>query len=334
MHAPDFWNNPPDAPGIAARLLAPLGRVTAALTARRVARGGAYRAGGPVICVGNLSAGGAGKTPTVVAVLESLARQGVAGAVVSRGHGGRLAGPVRVDPARHCAADVGDEPLLLAAFAPVVVARDRAAGVRMAEGIAGTGAVVLDDGHQNPSVSKDLSVVVVDAAQGFGNGRCLPAGPLREPVEAGLQRAGLLFSLGDRAAQASFLKCWGHMIRVPHLTGQVLPLTTGMDWRGTPVLAFAGIAHPEKFFNTLKGLGADLRASVALDDHQPLPEPLLQRLAAQAAGLGAQLVTTEKDAVRLPPGWRGKVMVVPVRLRADDPAALDAAVAKCLRTLG
>lgn len=334
MRAPGFWTNPPDAPGLAARLLAPLAAVTAAATARRVARGGAYRAAVPVICVGNLSAGGTGKTPTVIAILESLARQGVAGAVVSRGHGGRLAGPVRVDPVRHSAADVGDEPLLLAAFAPVVVARDRAAGVRMAEKIAGTGAVVLDDGFQNPSVFKDVSVVMADAAQGFGNGRCLPAGPLREPVAAGLARASLLFSLGDAAAQAAFQARWRHMIRVPHLTGQVQPLATGMDWQGTPVLAFAGIAHPSKFFNTLKGLGVDMRATVALDDHQPLPEPLVQRLAAQAAGLGAQLVTTEKDAVRLPPGWRGKVMVLPVRLRADDPEAMDLAVAKGLRTLG
>jgi tetraacyldisaccharide 4'-kinase len=332
LRAPGFWNNSPDAPGLAARLLAPLGLVTGALTARRVARGGAYRARVPVICVGNLSAGGAGKTPTVIAILESLARQGIKGAVVSRGHGGRLQGPVQVDPARHSAADVGDEPLLLAAFAPVVVARDRAAGVRQAEALAG--AVVLDDGFQNPSVLKDLSVVVADAAQGFGNGRCLPAGPLREPVAAGLARASLLFSLGDAPAQALFRARWGHFVRVPHLTGQVVPLATGMDWRGTPVLAFAGIAHPAKFFTTLKDLGATLRGAVPLDDHQPLPEPLLQRLAVQAAGLGAQLVTTEKDAVRLPPAWRGKVMVVPVRLRADDPAALDEAVAACLQPPG
>lgn len=322
MKAPGFWNRPPDAPGLAARLLMPLACLTAAATARRVARGGAYRAAVPVICVGNLTAGGAGKTPTVVAILDALAARGVPAAVVSRGHGGRRAGPLRVDPARHDAAGVGDEPLLLAAFAPVVVARDRAAGVRMAETLPGVRVVVLDDGFQNPSVVRDLSVVVADAATGFGNGRCLPAGPLREPVAAGLARADILLSLGDAAAQAVFRRRWGHLIRLPHLTGAVQPLATGMHWAGTPLLAFAGIARPGKFFDTLRGLGADLRATVPLDDHQPLPDALLARLDRQAAALGAHLVTTEKDAVRLPPAWRGRVLTLPVRLRPDDPAAL------------
>jgi tetraacyldisaccharide 4'-kinase len=322
MRAPGFWFTPPEQPGILARLLVPLAMVTAAVTARRVARLPQFRADIPVICLGNIAVGGTGKTPAVIALVERLAARGVAAHVLSRGHGGRLVGPVRVDHARHLAADVGDEPLLLSAFAPVWVARDRAAGARAAQA-AGAQAIVMDDGFQNPGLARDLSAVVIDAATGFGNGRCLPAGPLREPVSVGLARADLTLSIGPEAAQDAFRAAWGGVLHLPHLTGALHPLMTGMDWQGTRVFAFAGIGRPAKFFDTLRGLGADIARALPLDDHQPLAEPLLQRMAAEATGLGAQLVTTEKDAVRLPPAWRTRVLTLPVRLRIDDWSALD-----------
>jgi tetraacyldisaccharide 4'-kinase len=323
MQTPRHWFLSPKNPGLLARLLAPLGWLYAAGTASRLRKPG-YHPKVPVICVGNLVAGGAGKTPTTLALAQRLAARGHAVHIVSRGHGGRLSGPVRVDERAHGAGDVGDEPLLLSAFAPVWVAKDRAAGVRAAEA-AGAKVILMDDGFQSPAVTASLALVVVDAARGFGNGRCIPAGPLREPVAVGLSRADLVLSIGEAAAQDRFDAAWGSMIPVPRLRGRLAPLAMGMDWSGTHVLAFAGIADPERFFATLRSLGATVVRGEALADHAPLSDTLLRRLEAEAEAGGAQLVTTEKDAARLSPDWRAKVLTLVVRLEVEDWGPLDAA---------
>ena len=324
MRAPKFWYNAPERPGLRARLMAPLGKLYAHATARRVARPG-VKLEVPVICIGNLNAGGTGKTPTAIAIAQRLTARGVAVHVVSRGYGGRVEGPVRVDERAHSAAEVGDEPLLLSAFAPTWVAKDRLSGAKAAVS-AGAETILLDDGFQNPAVTKDLSIVVVDAVKGFGNGRCIPAGPLREPVEVGLKRADLVLSIGPGPSQDEFQNRWGDVIRLPHLKGVLKPLQMGMDWAGTRVIAFAGIGHPEKFFASLREEGAEILRAVALDDHQPLTESLMHRIEAEAKLRGAQLVTTEKDAVRLPTGIRQRVLTFPVRLELDDWQPLDRAL--------
>jgi tetraacyldisaccharide 4'-kinase len=319
MREPAFWYRER---GLASTLLAPAGWLYANGTARRLDQTTPTRLDVPVICVGNINVGGTGKTPTVIALIEKLTARGLVSHIVSRGYGGSEVGPLRVIEAQHKASQVGDEPLLLSAFAPVWVARDRLAGARAAVD-AGADIVVLDDGFQNPALHKDLSLIVVDAHRGFGNGCVLPSGPLREPVDIGLARADAVLSIGSEAAQKRFSERWAQNIQVPHLRGHLAPLPTGMEWDGLRVLAFAGIGHPEKFFATLRDLGADIARMEALQDHQPLSDALMMRLSAEAKAAGAQLVTTEKDAVRLPKAYRAEVLTLPVRLSVADDPKLD-----------
>ena len=273
-----------------------------------------------MVCVGNLVAGGAGKTPVALALSAWLLEHGVPVHVVTRGYGGQLRGPVRVDPNRHDALAVGDEALLLAARAPCWVARDRAAGVRAAVA-AGAGAILLDDGFQNPTVAKTLGLIVVDAGYGFGNGRVIPAGPLRENLRRGLGRADavvLIAGEGDAIGAEQLRPGLG----VPVLSAVLAPLR-GERLAGSRLLAFAGIGRPEKFFATLRALGAVLVGTRAFPDHHPFRVAELEGLRRDAERSGARLITTAKDIVRVPSAQRAGIEVLEVEIRWPDPIALD-----------
>lgn len=321
MRAPAFWWNPPEAPGPAARLLAPASLLWRAGTRLRGLRARPFGPPVPTICVGNLTVGGSGKTPMTAALVERLRAEGRVVHVVCRGHGGRPGpDPRRVDPARDSHREVGDEALVLAARAPVWVGRDRAALIAAAAA-AGAEVVVMDDGLQNPHVAPWCRIVMVDAVRGFGNGRLVPAGPLREPWETGLARGDLVVLVGEDAERERAIERWPALAAA--LPARLVPVETGLPLAGEPVVAFAGIAHPERFFATLERLGARLVGAVPFPDHHSYAERILRRLRRQADVAGAMLVTTEKDAARLPPAWRREVMVVQVRLEPGDWAPLD-----------
>lgn len=318
MKPPLFWQKERS---LQALLLTPLSWLWRGVSARRWRNGAHKRINTPVICVGNINLGGTGKTPTVIAVVTTLTEMGKCPHIVSRGYGGAAHGVTQVDIRTHTADDVGDEPLLLAAFAPCWVAQDRAAGARAAEA-AGADVIVLDDGMQNPSLAKDLTIMVVDAKTGFGNGRVFPAGPLRQTVAQGMARADLVLPIGPERDQAAFMHRWRDALTKPVLPGELRPLQTGMEWSGLRALAFAGIGRPEKFFDTLAAQGVDIVARHSFSDHEKLPLPVLQRMEKEANALGAQLVTTEKDAARLPSSYQQKVLTLPVRLQLHTPDIL------------
>ncbi|MEE8188758.1 MAG: tetraacyldisaccharide 4'-kinase [Kiloniellales bacterium] len=319
MRAPEFWSRS----GALPTLLAPLGLGYGLGTRLRRALVRPIKVPVPVICVGNLVAGGAGKTPVALACLAALKDRGLDAHALTRGYGGTAAGPLRVEPNRHKATEVGDEALLLAGAAPTWVARDRAAGAQAAVK-AGAQAIVMDDGFQNPALVKDLSLLVVDGAYGFGNGRLIPAGPLRETVPAGLARADAVILLGaDEAGLTARLGA-----RHPLLRADLAPGPEAAELEGRKVVAFAGIARPEKFFRTLREAGAQLAETRGFPDHHPYGAAELRELRTRARSLDAVLITTEKDAVRLAPGQREGIETLAVAVAWDDPAALQALLDK------
>jgi tetraacyldisaccharide 4'-kinase len=293
MREPGFWWR---SDGAAARLLAPAAAAYGFIAARRMAQPG-WRAPVPVLCVGNFTVGGSGKTPTAIAVARQLAEAGHRPYFLTRGYGGTLAGPVRVDA--QPAAAVGDEPRLLARVAPTIVARDRPAGARAAIA-AGADVIVMDDGWQNPSLAKDFVIAVLDGRRGIGNGRVFPAGPLRAPLASQLDHADALLVIGPPGPAATPAIAAAEQRRLPRFAGDLVPdPATVARLAGTRALAFAGIADPDKFFATLEASGITVAARRSFPDHHRYTAGEIARLTAEADAQGLTLLTTEKDLARL-----------------------------------
>lgn len=312
MRAPGFWWRPP---GPEAWLLSPIGWIYGAITSRRMAREGTHAAA-PVVCIGNLVAGGAGKTPTAIAVAHALADLGESPVFLSRGYGGRAHGALQVDPDRHEAAAVGDEPLLLARQFPTVVSTDRVAGARVAGSLGSV--IVMDDGLQNPSLAKDLSIAVIDGETGAGNGFCIPAGPLRAPVDVQLGHVGAVVIAGAGAAGDRLATDVAQRGRTV-LHGRLVPeRETCRALAGRRVFAFAGIARPAKFYASLRACGAELVETRDFDDHHPYGPRELEAIRIAAGAGSLTPVTTEKDFARIPPGARDGLATLRVTLVIDE----------------
>lgn len=313
MRAPDFWDKHDRLSRLAVAALSPIGALYGATVRWKSCNSKPYRAPIPVVCVGNLTAGGSGKTPVAAAIADAIIARGKNPFFLTRGYGGQLKGPLVVGKG-HNAQDVGDEPLILSRIAVTVVSRDRRQGAKLAAE-RGADVIVMDDGHQNFALAKDLSIVVVDAETGFGNGHVLPAGPLREPVEQGLDRADAVVLMGSGNPPLDGFKG-------PVLRATVEP-ATHENWKGRRVFAFAGIGRPEKFFRSVTAQGADVVGVLAFPDHHPYTQNELALLKSKARGENAQLVTTEKDFVRLAVTDREDIAMLPIRAAITPMAELD-----------
>jgi len=318
MREPRFWWRKP---GFASALLAPVAAAYGSIAANRM-RGAGARAGMPVVCIGNFTLGGAGKTPTAVALAHMLNAAGEQAFCLTRGYGGREAGPLRVDAHVHSAAQVGDEALLLARAAPTIVARDRPAGAALARA-QGASVVLMDDGLQNGSLAKDFTIAVVDAKRGLGNGKIFPAGPLRAPFDVQLARCDALLIVGEGSGADTAIAA-ARARNLPIWRGRLEPDTHAVANIKRPVLAFAGIGDPNRFFETAAAAGLQVADTQAFPDHHRFTAEEAAELMMRADE-GLALLTTEKDRARMASdpalgGLAQRAHVLPVRMRFESEA--------------
>ena len=337
MRAPRFWWR--EQVGIAAAMLAPLAGAYGAYAAWRIRRPSRHRPPLPVICVGNFTVGGVGKTPTAIALCRLMTGLGTTPGFLTRGYRGSERGPLLVDLERDDVRQTGDEPRLLAAIAPTVISGDRPLGARALSAI-GADAIIMDDGFQNPRLGKDLSLIVVDAEAGFGNGMVVPAGPLRAPLTAQIKQAHAMVLISEGTDREDVVRVAATSGK-PLLRARILP-TGSAKWAGAKVFAFAGIGNPGRYLRSVESAGAIIVGSRVFPDHHLYTQNEARDLLKRAEVSGGRLVTTAKDYVRLAAGrdaigeLRMLSDVFEIRIVFDDPptveqmlsAAIDAAGAR------
>lgn len=325
MRPPEFWDHregKESAPVLRA-LLSPIAALYTRAGANRIAKAKPAHVDAPVICVGNLTLGGTGKTPITRLIRAMLLERGIVAHVLLRGHGGKLKGPTRVALGRHTSRHVGDEALLHARDGPTWISRDRAWGARAAIK-SGAQAILMDDGFQNPGLAKDFSILVFDAAHGIGNRRVFPAGPLRESVAVGLKRADMVVLMGaPLRTTPDYLSSFKGPILSARVESTVAPPTG-------PLIGFCGIGRPHRFFDAVRAAGGDLIDGIPFADHHNFSDGEIDSLRKLANAHRARLITTEKDFVRLPGPAQEQVITFPVRARFADDAPLRAALDKLL----
>lgn len=316
---PKFWGQTGHPAG---RLLSPFGDAYGWIVQQRLRTAKRALAGVPVICTGNVTLGGVGKTPWTMMLADTLTEGGASPHILTRGYGGSARGPLRVGG--QAASEVGDEALLLARHAPVWVGADRAKSAEAARS-AGADVLLMDDGYQSPGLGKDHSFLLIDATSVFGNGRVFPAGPLRERPVAAARRADTIVSVGTEGHEPPATVV-ALAQEKPVLTAWMALDTTDLP-RDRPLHAVAGIGRPERFFDALTGAGFEVSARAAFADHHPFTAAETEALVRQAEAVGARLVTTQKDHVRLAPAFRSQFLAVPANMRTDA-AELGAILAK------
>ena len=318
MKTPEFWSQR----GPTALALLPLTLLWRVAGALKAATARPVKPAIPVVCVGNLTAGGTGKTPLVGWLADRMSERGWTPAILTRGYGAAAAGPLWVDPAEHDAGFCGDEPLMLADGRPVMVARDRAAGARAIAAAGSHDVIIMDDGMQNPTLRRTLTIGVFDGGSGIGNGWVIPAGPLRTPFASGLAQLDIAVINGaDETGLAPRLSR-----EVPVFAAALRPEAGVIEaFEDTPLLAFAGIGRPARFFASVEAIGGQIAKKLSFADHHPYSQQDLAQIQEDAQRHGAELITTQKDWMRLPADWRGRVTMLPVSVDMDDEVAfLDA----------
>ena len=328
IRPPKFWFFEPERHNLWSSVFYPISKIWEFETNRRIKNGKSEAMPIPVICVGNLTVGGSGKTPTIIALAKLFKKNGYKPQVISRGYGGSIKGPHLVDQINDTSKEVGDEPLLISKSCPVWVSKNKKDGI-LAAAKNKADLVLLDDGFQNSSIKKDLSILVIDSKIGFGNAKVLPAGPLREPIIKGVKRADFLLLIGEEKKYASFFD----LQKKPLFYGKIVAkVKSSPNLKNKSIIAFSGIAHPSKFFDTLEELGANILVRESFPDHYNYKESTIRRLKNEAIKRESILITTEKDFVRIPKYLRENILALCVELIIANEKPLISIIKKHLVT--